>query len=154
MSRTVVIASAKANTAIRVESFTGNTFADLKANPQFASIYGGGDGVEVVIKPGNITLRADDSVLPTENFSAFIIATKNKAGVTAQDAKEISDSVYTAIVANSAVASQEEKAALTANLVAAVNNVYNIARGSAQVVAAPVDMDAELAAALAEARNL
>lgn len=155
MSRTVVIASAKANTAIRVERFTGLTFGELRLNPQFASIYGGGDGVEVVIKPGNITVRGDDSVLPTEDFSAFIIATKNKAGVTAQDAKEISDSVYTAIVANSAVASQEEKAALTTQLVAAVNNVYSIGRGSAQV-AQPVqsDMDAELAAALAEARSL
>ncbi len=156
MSRTVVIASAKANTAIRVESFTGNTFADLKANPQFASIYGGGDGVEVVIKPGNITLRADDSVLPTENFSAFIIATKNKAGVTAQDAKEISDSVYTAIVSNSVIASLEEKAALTTRLVETVNTLYNISRGAAQiaVVEPQPDMDAELAAALAEARNL
>lgn len=158
MSRTVVIASAKANTAIRVESFTGTTFADLKANPQFSAIYGGGEGVEVVIKPGNITLRADDSVLPTENFSAFIIATKNKAGVTPQDAKEISDSVYTAIVANSAVASLEEKALLTTSLVAAVNNVYAIGRGSvapAQVVAqSSLPVDDELAAALAEARNM
>ena len=157
MSRTVVIASAKANTAIRVESFTGATFADLKANPQFAAIYGGGDGVEVVIKPGNITLRADDSVLPTENFSAFIIATKNKAGVSAADAKEISDAVYTAIVANSAIASVEEKALLTVSLVAAVNNTYAIGRGvtaPAQVVAPSMPVDDELAAALAEARSL
>lgn len=157
MSRTVVIASAKANTAIRVESFTGTTFADLKSNPQFAAIYGGGEGVEVVIKPGNITLRADDSVLPTENFSAFIIATKNKAGVSAADAKEISDAVYTAIVSNSAIASVEEKAALTTNLVAAVRNVYAIGRGEnapAEVVSQSLPVDDELAAALAEARSL
>lgn len=156
MSKTVIIASAKSNAAIRLEGFTGTTFADLKANSQFASIYGGGEGVEVVIKPGNITLRADDSALPTENFSAFIIATKNKAGVTAQEAKEISDSVYTAILANSSVASLEEKSALTTSLVATVNNIYGIGRGSSvqQPATVQVDMDAELAAALAEARNM
>lgn len=152
MSKTVIIASAKSNAAVRIEGFTGTTFADLKANPQFASIYGNGDGVEVVVKPGNTTLRDNDSALPGENFSAFIIATKNKAGVTPSDAKEISDTVYTAIVEASSVADAVQKEQLKSNLRTAVANVFNIANGS--TIQAPSEVDAELAAALAEARNM
>lgn len=155
MSKTVIIASAKSNAAVRIEGFTGTTFGDLKANAQFSAIYGGGDGVEVVVKPGNITLRDNDSVLPTDNFSAYIIPTKNKAGVTAADAKEISDAVYTAIINGAAVASAEEKTALKQNLVSAVNNIYTIGRGEvAPSVPSSVAVDDELAAALAEARNM
>lgn len=155
MSKTVIIASAKSNAAVRIEGFTGTTFADLKANAQFSAIYGGGDGVEVVVKPGNITLRDDSSVLPTENFSAYIIPTKNKAGaVTAADAKEISDAVYTAIINGAAVASTEEKTALKQNLISAVNNIYTLGRGEVAPVSPSIAIDDELAAALAEARNM
>lgn len=154
MSKTVIIASAKSNAAVRVENFTGTTFADLKANPQFASIYGNGDGVEVVVKPGNTTLRDNDSALPTENFSAFIIATKNKAGVSSADAKEISDTVYTAIVEASSVADAVQKEQLKSNLRTAVANVFNIAAGNTPQAPSEVAVDAELAAALAEARNM
>lgn len=154
MSKTVIIASAKSNAAVRIEGFTGTTFADLKANPQFSAIYGSGDGVEVVVKPGNTTLRDNDSALPAENFSAFIIATKNKAGVSASDAKEISDTVYTAIVEASSVADAVQKEQLKSNLRTAVANVFNIASGSAIQPPSEVAVDAELAAALAEARNM
>ena len=154
MSKTVVIASAKANTAVRIEGFTGTTFADLKNNPQFLAIYGNGEGVEVVVKPGNTTLRGDDSALPAENFSAFIIATKNKAGVSAADAKEISDNVYTAIVEGSAIADAVQKEQLKSNLRTAVANVLNIASGAPVQQLSEVAVDAELAQALAEARNM
>lgn len=161
MSRSVVIASAKSNAAVKIEGFTGTTFADLKSNPQFAAIYGDGDGVEVVVKPGNTTLRGGDSVLPTENFSAFIIATKNKAGISAADARELGNTVRTAIIEKSRIASANEKETLRANLMSTLNSVYAIATNNDQpVVIAPAvtvtsaPVDPELAAALAEAMSM
>jgi hypothetical protein len=84
MSRKVIIASAKTNAAARTE-FSGTTFGDLKADPIFAGIYGNGDGVEAIVKPGNVTLRGNDSVLPTGDFNVFLVATKNKAGLDSDD---------------------------------------------------------------------
>jgi len=77
---TITVASAKTNQAARIE-FTGSTFGDLKRNAEFLAIYGSGDGVDAVVKPGNVTLRDDQSTLPPGNFSIFLVPTKNKAGV-------------------------------------------------------------------------
>jgi hypothetical protein len=79
-TRTVVIASAKTNRAAKVEDFSGRTFGDLKSNSIFSSIYGDGSGVEAIVKPGNVSLRDDSSVLPDGDFSVFLVPTKNKAG--------------------------------------------------------------------------
>lgn len=157
MSKTVVIASAKSNTAVRIEGFTGTTFADLKANCQFNCVYGDGNGVEVVIKPGNITLRGDDSVLPEGNFSVFIIATKNKAGMTAAEVREITRSIEIDIISKSRRASAAEKTALRANLASAVAQVYSTATGTvapSNPAPAAITVDTELEAALAEAQRM
>ena len=159
MSRKVLIASAKTNTAIRVEGFTGTTFADLKVNPQFSAIYNNGDGVEVVVKPGNISLRGDDSILPTGDFSAYIIPTKNKAGISTSDAKEISNTIYTAIIQGAQRANQEQKETLKNNLRAAVQNAFSSNPNQRVVVTetpvAPAPpVDDELMAALREAQNM
>lgn len=79
MERKVVIASAKSNAAARTQ-FTGTTFGELKADAVFAGIYGNGEGVEAIVKPGNVTLRDDASILPEGEFSVFLVPTKNKAG--------------------------------------------------------------------------
>ncbi|MEI6186923.1 MAG: hypothetical protein WCP46_00275 [Alphaproteobacteria bacterium] len=93
MSRKVIIASAKTNAAARTE-FSGTTFGDLKADPIFAGIYGNGDGVEAIVKPGNVTLRGDDSVLPVGDFNVFLVATKNKAGLDSSDvAYEVEEAI-------------------------------------------------------------
>ncbi|MEI6186922.1 MAG: hypothetical protein WCP46_00270 [Alphaproteobacteria bacterium] len=155
MSRKVIVASAKTNAAVRINDFAGVTFGDLKANSAFAGIYNGGDGVEVVVKPGNITLRGDDSILPTEDFNVFIIATKNKAGITDSDANAVGTAIAATIKATARIASAQETAALKAALTSSVESFFTAPRATIAVaeVVAPV-VDEELAAALAEAKKL
>jgi predicted RNase H-like HicB family nuclease len=93
MERKVVIASAKSNAAARTQ-FSGSTFGELKADAVFASIYGSGEGVEAIVKPGNVTLRDDASVLPEGEFSVFLVPTKNKAG---NDLGDLFDEIEEAI---------------------------------------------------------
>lgn len=164
MSKTVIIASAKANAAIRIENFEGTTFADLKANPQFQSVYGTGEAVEVVIKPGNITLRDDDSVLPTGNFSAFIIPTKNKAGVSSASVRELARTIKREIYAKAKMAEENHIDELRDEMLQVVDRVYTIGRAtptdvtqqpSAVSGAQPTILtDPELTAALAEAYSM
>ena len=159
MSRKVIIASSKTNAAARISDFTGATFGDLKAHPVFAGLYGVGEAVECVVKPGNTTLRGDDSVLPTSDFNVFIIPTKNKAGVTATQTVNILDSINTAIKNATQIATLEEVEALKAALAATVNAFYNARTVNVPVVtpvvtAIPVVISpeqAELDAILAEA---
>ena len=89
----VIIASSKTNSAVKIENFTGSTFADLKADAIFASVYGDGKDVDVVIKPGNVTIRSNDSLLPATDFNVFIIPSKNKAGHDGDDDEAILDSI-------------------------------------------------------------
>jgi hypothetical protein len=154
MSRKVIVASAKTNAAVRIDGFTGVTFGDLKANSAFKGVYGTGEAVEVVVKPGNITLRGDDSVLPTSDFNVFIIATKNKAGITDSDANAVGTAIAATIKATARRASAQETAALKAALTSSVESFFTAPRAvPATVVAAPA-VDTELAAALAEAQGM
>ena len=143
MERKVVIASAKSNAAARTQ-FSGTTFGELKADAVFAGIYGDGEGVEAIVKPGNVTLRDNASVLPEGEFSVFLVPTKNKAGYDL-DTDDISDMVETA-VDNVARAKAEE--------------VYNEIKAAIEtIVAKHTDAigatgDDELDAAVREARNL
>lgn len=144
MERKVVIASAKSNAAARTQ-FTGTTFGELKADAVFAGIYGDGEGVEAIVKPGNVTLRDNASVLPEGDFSVFLVPTKNKAGMFQLDVDDISDMVETA-VDNVAKAKAEE--------------VFNeIKAAIEEIVAKHTDAigatgDDELDAAVREARSL
>lgn len=150
MERKVVIASAKSNAAARTQ-FSGVTFGDLKADAVFAGIYGDGDGIEAIVKPGNVTLRDNDSVLPEGEFSVFLVPTKNKAGNCGCDEydeyneDDISDMVNSAV---SRVAS------------AKAQQVYNeIKTAIDAIVAKHTDAitttgDEELDAAMREARNM
>lgn len=144
MERKVVIASAKSNAAARTQ-FTGTTFGELKADAVFAGIYGDGEGVEAIVKPGNVTLRDNASVLPEGDFSVFLVPTKNKAGMFELDVDDISDMVETA-VDNVAKAKAEE--------------VFNEIKAAIEaIVAKHTDAigatgDDELDAAMREARSL
>lgn len=117
MERKVVIASAKSNAAARTQ-FTGTTFGELKADAVFAGIYGDGEGVEAIVKPGNVTLRDNASVLPEGDFSVFLVPTKNKAGYSNFDPESISEmveeAVYTVTSAKSEEVFNEIKAAIDA----------------------------------------
>lgn len=95
MERKVVIASAKSNAAARTQ-FSGTTFGDLKADAIFAGIYGNGEGVEAIVKPGNVTLRDNASILPEGEFSVFLVPTKNKAGYDL-NTEDIADMVEVAV---------------------------------------------------------
>lgn len=144
MERKVVIASAKSNAAARTQ-FSGTTFGELKADAVFAGIYGDGEGVEAIVKPGNVTLRDNASVLPEGDFSVFLVPTKNKAGMFELDTEEIADMVETA-VDNVVKAKAEE--------------VYNEIKAAIEaIVAKHTDAigatgDDELDAAVREARSL
>jgi hypothetical protein len=143
MERKVVIASAKSNAAARTQ-FSGTTFGELKADAVFAGIYGDGEGVEAIVKPGNVTLRDNASVLPEGEFSVFLVPTKNKAGYEL-DTDDISDMVETAV--DNVVAAKAEE-------------VYNEIKAAIEaIVAKHTDAigatgDDELDAAVREARSL
>lgn len=139
MERKVVIASAKSNAAARTQ-FSGSTFADLKADPVFASIYGNGEGVEAIIKPGNVTLRDNDSVLPAGEFSVFLVPTKNKAGYV--ELGELVEEIESAIDAKGEQIMEEIQTAVRAIL------------ASHNVPGSSVVGDDELSSALREARNM
>lgn len=150
MERKVVIASAKSNAAARTQ-FSGTTFGELKADAVFAGIYGNGEGVEAIVKPGNVTLRDNESILPEGEFSVFLVPTKNKAGNCGcdewdeYDEDDISDMVNNAVSRVAQAKSQE---------------VYNeIKTAIDAIVAKHTDAigatgDDELDAAVREARNL
>lgn len=140
MERKVVIASAKSNAAARTQ-FSGSTFGDLKADPIFASIYGSGEGVEAIVKPGNVTLRDNASVLPEGEFSVFLVPTKNKAGQVEVDLDDLFEEIQDAISEHNAQICNEIQDA-----VRGVLNKYNVS-------SVPSD-DSELTSALREARNL
>lgn len=158
MSRKVIVASAKSNSAIRIENFEGTTFADLKANQQFSAVYGDGEGVELVVKPGNTTLRGDDSILPTTDFNVYIITTKNKAGVAMNhsQAKEVGSEIVTAIKRASAIATQEQVNGLKSALRDAVNSFFgaNANATSEATDIARSTTDPELQQAMQEARQM
>jgi len=143
MERKVIIASAKSNAAARTQ-FTGTTFGELKADAVFAGIYGDGEGIEAIVKPGNVTLRDNASILPEGDFSVFLVPTKNKAGYEL-DSDDISDMVETAV--DNVVSAKAEE-------------VYNEIKAAIEaIVAKHTDAigatgDDELDAAVREARNL
>lgn len=144
MSRKVIIASAKTNAAARTE-FSGSTFGDLKADPIFAGIYGSGEGVEAIVKPGNVTLRGDDSVLPEGDFNVFLVATKNKAGLDSSDiAYEVEMAIDDMVEAN-LVSLKDALIGFIENY-KKVNPVTDECGGNADCI--------ELGAALQEAKSL
>lgn len=144
MSRKVIIASSKTNAAARTQ-FEGTTFGELKLDPVFAGIYGSGEGVEAIVKPGNVVLRDDSSVLPEGDFNVFLIPTKNKAG--GMDVDDVTSNVEEAIEEFIA----DELEGLSAALVAFIKD-YKKAKsddgcdGNADCI--------ELTSALAEAKSL
>lgn len=80
MSRTVIVASSAANKAKKITT-SATTWGELQN--EISDLITG--DVEAVVKPGNITLRANDSTLPEGDFNVYLIPKKNKAGYDADD---------------------------------------------------------------------
>ena len=134
MSRKIVIASAVKNKAERIES-SATTWGELKNEGAVANLLT--DGIEAVVKPGNITLRGDDSALPEGDFNFFLIPSKNKSGW----AGDYEDSDFGELE-NAIVVAIREAAA---KIVAAINS---------SSFSSSTEDDEELANALAEAQDM
>jgi len=81
---TVIVVSQKLNKAGRVSNFEGTTLGELLATStdngiNIGDLYTQGE-VEVVVNPGNVSLRGVDSVLPEGDVKVFFTIKKNKAG--------------------------------------------------------------------------
>ena len=124
-TRTVIVAAPSTSKAVKIEGFTGSTFADLKRNSQFASLYQ--SGLEAILSPGNVTLTRDDASLPSENFKVFLVPTKNKAGaVSASDARAIGQEIGEAIVKAVRMTGDSEVQALRDELISTVEDFFDV----------------------------
>lgn len=123
-TRKVIVASTAANVAQPIEAFTGRTFADLKRNSVFASLYQG--GVEAILSPGNVTLTRDDATLPETDFKVFLVPTKNKAGITPSEATSIGYAVGQAIAKAIKMSETNEVDDLKNELIATVEDFFGV----------------------------
>lgn len=88
VTRTALIVSSLTNKGKKI-STTAATLGELKAEEP--SLFSG--DVEIVVKPGNVTLRDDGSELPSGDFKVYVIPTKNKAGWDEDDVEEFLEEV-------------------------------------------------------------
>lgn len=123
-TRSVIIASPSANKAKKIENFTGSTYADLKATSVFRELFT--SGVQAILSPGNVTLERDDAQLPTENFKVFLVPTKNKAGMTQGEAREVGAAVQAAILEAVSKVSSDEASGLKKALVRTVEDYFDV----------------------------
>lgn len=144
MSRVVIVASPSANQAKRVTT-DATTWGQLKNNAEVAALLVG--EVDAIVKPGNVTLRGDDSVLPEGNFNLYLIATRNKAGViSVAAAKELGKEIAEAIVSAANKASDTDVRELKEELIEVIENHFDVDLNE--------ETDSELKSALEEAKNL
>lgn len=123
-SRTVVVASSVSNKAKKVTT-TASTLGELKAQSEMNGLYTG--NVDFVVKPGNVTLRDDSSVLPTGDFNLYIIPSKNKAGtVSVSAAQQLGKDIAQAIQDAASQVETNELAELRADLISAIENFFGV----------------------------
>lgn len=151
VARKVVIASAMSNGAARLNDFSGTTLGELKAAiPHLAT----GD-VEYIVKPGNVTLNGDDSILPEGDFNCYIVAKKNKAGMTEGEAASLGAEISAAIVAAAKLANTSEVEQLKEDLIDTIANFFDVDSDDITNPAPTGDcVDGELTAAIAEAKSI
>lgn len=148
--RNVVVASASANKASRIQT-SAVTWGCFKA--EIASLLVG--DVEVVVKPGNVTLRDDSSVLPEGDFSLFIIAKKNKAGISDKDAETLGTQLGKLIKEQAKKTSKDDAIVLKDALTQAIKGFFEEkVETEKSTVSAAAQSDSELDAALAEAKRM
>ncbi len=154
ISRNAVIASAASNKAKRITT-SATTWGQLKT--EISELLTG--ELDAVVKPGNVTLREDSSVLPTGEFNVYLIPQKNKAGLSEKDANSLGFQVAKAIKEGTKKASKEEADALKNAIVNTIKaffagGVQGASNAAASSVAESVVVDSELTAALDEARSM
>lgn len=148
--RTIIVASPAANKAKKIENFNGRTWADLKSHPVVRELMVG--SVEAIVNPGNVTLNREDAILPETDFKLYLVPTKNKAGVSEIQARELGEEIATAIFKASRQSSANEITDLKKNLIAEIESFYDVdlddvANGNG------TSGDRELDSALADSKN-
>jgi hypothetical protein len=143
-TRNVVVASAASNTAKKFTT-TATTWGELKAQSDMRGLIAG--EVEAIINPGKQTLGRDESVLPTEDFSLFLIPLKNKAG---SDYVELARAISDAIRKAASIAAEDDVDQLKEDLIEVIADHFGVT--PEQIGAGPSDR--ELSSALREASKL
>lgn len=123
MSRNIIVASSAANRAKKITDFTGSTVKEFKEHPVVAELWVG--NVEAILNPGNVTLR-EDSTLPTGDFKVYLVPTKNKAGMTEEEAKQIGKEIAEAIVKGAKLADADEVTELKRILKGEIEDFFNV----------------------------
>lgn len=127
-SRQVVVGSGAANKGKKFQT-SARTLGELKAQSEMNGLWPG--SVDFIVKPGNLTLRDDSSVLPEGDFNLYIIATKNKAGgVSASAAEQLGRDIAQAIKDAAAQVETNELADLRAELIEAIEDFFGVDLGS------------------------
>lgn len=134
--RTIIVASPAANKAKKIENFSGRTWSVLKAHPVVQELMVG--SVEAIVNPGNVTLSRDEAVLPEGDFKLYLVPTKNKAGISDAEARQLGEEIANAIVRASRQANGSEIADLKKNLITEVESFYDVDLG---VTATGDDLD-------------
>jgi len=120
-TRNVIVASAASNKAKQV-STSATTWGEFKK--QIADLLTG--DVEAVLKPGNVTLTRDDATLPDTDFRVYLIPTKNKAGMTEAQARQLGADIAEAIVIAASKATNEEVNALKSEIVEVIEDFFDV----------------------------
>jgi hypothetical protein len=140
MARKIIVASATGNRAKTFETSVG-TWGELKATDGFSELYN--SGLEAIVSTTKATLNRDEAVLPDGDFNIFLVAKKNKAGIT------ISEALYSFIddeVADSDIDDEDVNAVLEV-VKASIETFF----GSTQVAASTTQTAEDKA--LAEAKK-
>lgn len=122
-TRKVCVASS-AGKAVKLDNFNGTTWGDLKAEATVSPLLVG--DYEAIVKPGNVTLRDDSSVLPEGELKVFVIPKKNKAGLTEAEAKQLGKEIANAIVNANTKAQKEEIDELRNDIIDVIENHFNV----------------------------
>jgi ribosomal protein S13 len=124
MSRNVIVVSPRSNQPIKVSDFTGSTWGELRNHPQVYSHVE--ENVEAVLRQGNVTLSREDAQLPEGDVHVFLVPTKNKSGMSEEQAKEIGQQITEAIVKAAALSSEEDVRKLKERLIEDVADFFNV----------------------------
>lgn len=152
MSNTIIVASSTGR-AKRVNNFTGSTWGELRQHPDVSPLLTSGQ--EVIINPGNLTVRGDDSLLPEGSFNVYLVPTKNKAGYSDAALNNLAKVIGDAIVQAGRKSHEDDLFDLQNEIVDVIENFFNVEvnleSGAGSSVSAE---DVELQRAVAQAQSL
>lgn len=125
MSRNVVLVSPKSNAPIRINDFSGSTWGELKNH---ASVYShvADSNVEAILRQGNVTLNREDAALPEGDVTVFLVPTKNKAGMSPEQAQAVGQQISEAIVIAAAISSENDINQLKEDLISEIASFFDV----------------------------